>query len=163
MLFGITDERVGVDAVGVGVGTVNEFVDTLGLNIMALQGGADQTAIPTDDQEKPLYAFNSLRAQMYYQARLDLQNHTLRIKLDTRKEEKQLIKELTIVTYKVSDKIIQIVPKEKIKEKLGGKSPNMADAFVYWNWVRKDRDGGTFEMPIISGDGLRSPYCSGCS
>ena len=67
-----------------------------------------------------------LRAQMYYQARLDLQNHTLRIKLDTTKEEMQLIKELTIVTYKVNDKIIQIEPKEKIKDKMGGKSPNMA-------------------------------------
>ncbi len=40
---------------------------------------------------------------------------------------------------------------------MGGKSPNVADAFVYWNWVRKDQDGGTFEMPIIAGDGLGSP------
>jgi len=155
--FNITDERVGVDAVGVGVGTVNEFVDTLGMDVIPLQGGADPTAIPVDDQDKPLYAFSSLRAQMYYQARLDLQNHTVRINLRDKKREQQLIKELTIVSYKVSDKTIQIEPKEKIKEKMGGKSPNVADAFVYWNWVRKDQDGGTFEMPIIAGDGLGSP------
>jgi len=67
-----------------------------------------------------------------------------------------LIKELTIVTYKVNDRIIQIEPKEKIKEKLAGKSPNMADAFVYWNWVRKDHDGDVLEMPVLPAEGAPS-------
>ena len=87
---------------------------------------------------------------MYFQARLDLQNHQVRINLGNKKVEDQLIKELVSIKYKVTDGFIIIDPKEEVKKSLGGKSPNLADAFAYWNWIRRDRIGA-MDLPIVAG------------
>lgn len=145
--FGVTADHVGVDGVGVGVATVNQFSE-LGYTVVSLMGGQDETAIPKDKEGKPLYKFANMRAQMWFQARIDLQNCDLSIDIVARPILMQLAKELTMVRYKVNDGHIIIEKKEDIKERLGGKSPNMGDAFVYWNWVRKKRSGMFDEMPV---------------
>lgn len=159
--YGITSDFIGVDAVGVGIATVNQFAK-LGFIVQALQGGQDETAIPQirednskmDAPLKPLYKFANLRAQMWFQARIDLQNCDLSIDITNQAILNSLAKELTMVRYKVTDGAIIIEKKESIKERMGGKSPNMADAFVYWNWVRKQRHGlYQGEMPVAGADG----------
>lgn len=148
--YNINDENIGVDAVGVGVGTVNQF-ETLGWNVTPLQGFANKDAIPQDNEGKHLYNFESLRSQMYFQAAQDLMKREVIIDLQDKSVEKALIKELTIIQYSLSKNSIKIESKDNIKKKLGGKSPNLADAFVYWNWVSKDRTGNNAEAPFIFG------------
>jgi phage terminase large subunit len=146
--YGITADNIGVDGVGVGVATVNQF-SKLGLIVQSLQGGVDETAIPPDAEGKPLYKFANKRAQMWFQVRIDAQKGDFSIDIIEGPIRNQLIKELTMVRYKVNDGHILIEKKEDIKKRYGGKSPNIADAFVYWNWVRKKRHGQyIYEMPI---------------
>lgn len=149
--YQVNADRVGVDGVGIGVATVNKFRE-MGYEVKSLQGGSDETAIPKDAEDKPLYKFKSLRAHMWFQARLDLQNRTVKIGLTNFRVLNELAKQLTMVRYKVTDGCIVLEKKDDIKERLGGKSPNMADAFVYWNWIRKTRTGDyAGEMPIAYG------------
>lgn len=144
--FQIGPQNVGVDAVGVGVGTVNAFKE-FGLTVQSLQGGPDLQAIKQDAEEKPLYKFKSLRSQMYFQARQDLQAGEVEIVLQDLRIVNALIKELTIIAYTTAGGSISVEKKEDVKKKLG-KSPNLADAFVYWNWVRKKRRPQETEKPF---------------
>lgn len=164
--YGVTADYVGVDGVGVGIATVNQFAK-LGFMVQSLQGGADDTAIPKvreDDTKldaplKPLYRFANMRAQMWFQLRIDLQNCDFSIDITDIALLNEIAKELTMVRYKVTDGHIVIEKKEDIKERLGGKSPNKADAIVYWNWVRKKRHGKYMgEMPMLGGDGDAEPF-----
>lgn len=145
--YHINAGNIGIDAVGIGVATVNAMIDA-GYNVFVIQGGPNELVIPKDFEDKPLYKFRTLRAQMWYQARVDLQNRAVRIKIPLG-DLYQLAKELTMPRYKVSDGAIVLEPKPDIKKRLG-KSPNMADSFVYWNWVRRLRDSSGYggEMPI---------------
>ena len=139
--------NIGVDAVGVGVGTINTFRDNK-IKVIGLQGGELKKVIPIDKStNSPLYGFNCLRSQMYFTAMLDLKKGDIRINIPA-KEYKALKRELLIITYSVTGGKIGIEPKEQIKKKLGGKSPNMADAFVYWNWVRKNYYRPTRDLPF---------------
>jgi len=159
--YGITQDYIGVDGVGVGIATVNQF-SKLGMTVQSLQGGSDETAIPKiredasnmDSPLKPLYKFANKRAQMWFQLRIDLQNVDFRIDILDMALLNALAEQLTMVRYKVTDGHIIIEKKESIKERTGGKSPNLADAFVYWNWVRKKRHGQYVgEMPVAYGNG----------
>jgi hypothetical protein len=105
---------------------------------IGLQGGQKKEVLPVDKTTgKPLYEFNSLRSQMYFTAMLDLKKGDIRINLPEN-VFRALKKELTVIKYKTLGGRIGIESKEEIKKKIGGKSPNMADAFVYWNWIRKN-------------------------
>ncbi len=144
--YGINGEHVGIDAVGIGVATVNAMIDK-GYNVKVLQGAPNEEVLPKDTEGKPLYKFRSLRAQMWYQARLDLENRAVKLNIPLG-DLFLLAKELTMPRYKLSDGAIVLEKKEDVKKRLG-KSPNKADAFVYWNWVRRFRVFGFVgEMPI---------------
>ena len=135
--FDIQADFIGIDAVGVGVATVNAFID-LNMDIKALQGGQWDEIIPEDPAtEKPLYKFRNLRSQMYWELREDIRKGLIGFKVVDKQKLKQLIKELCIPRFIRKGEGILIESKEDIKKRLGGKSPNMADAAVYWNWVRK--------------------------
>jgi len=141
----IPHECIGVDAVGVGVGTVNEFKN-LDIDVKGLQGGQDDTQIPLDAEEKPLYEFSSLRAQMYWQLRQDLMKKQVVININDKMLVDKLIKQLIDIKYKTSNRSIVVESKEDVKKRIGGESPNLADAVVYWNWVRKDRGTENFDV-----------------
>lgn len=132
--YNILDKCVGIDAVGVGVGTFNTLHDE-NVKCIPLQGGQLDKAIPQDKEGKPLYKFTGLRSQMYYMASVDLQKGNVIFDLD-KYILAQLTKELTTIKYKVTARGIQVEDKEEIKKRLGGKSPNVADGFVYWNFMR---------------------------
>ena len=133
--FSISDEYIGVDVVGVGASTVETLENEGFKRVVALQGGQWKEAIPSDQQGKPLYNFVSLRAQMYWQAREDLRRGLVQITLMDKSVVRRLIKELATPKFKESDSKIIVESKNDIIKRLGH-SPNLADAFVYWNWVR---------------------------
>lgn len=142
----VSHNNIGVDAVGVGVSTVNTFRNEK-VKCIALQGGQVDKAIPKDKQGKPLYNFTGLRSQMYYLASVDLQKGNIILDLP-KNTLNQLIRELTVIRYKVTPRGLQIEDKEEIKKRLGGKSPNVADAFVYWNFMRHGYYKITLHLPF---------------
>lgn len=146
--YGIDGDHIGVDAVGVGVGTINQFAD-LNYYVKGLQGGVEKDQLPTDGEGNPLYTFTNMRAQMWFQARLDLMNGTVRLEIQDRKTLRQLIKELTTPKFRLVGGAVNIESKESIKKRLGGASPNLGDAFVYWNWVRKNRGEFDGALPLL--------------
>lgn len=154
--YDIEGEYVGIDAVGVGVATVNAFLDD-DFNVVSLQGGEWKDAIPSEvrwvggkKQEVPRYRFANLRTQMYWELREDLRNRKINIKIDDKVLLDQIKKELAIPKIKGNDGVLTLEGKEEIKKRLGGKSPNVADAIVYWNWSRKGYNKHKFKMMAIS-------------
>lgn len=149
--FDIKPDFIGVDAVGVGVATVNAFADK-GYAVQALQGGYWEEAIPKDDKTgQPMFKFSSLRSQMYWELREDLRKGLISIRINDVAMLNQLRKELMIPKFEASNAYITIEQKESIKKRLGGKSPNVADAVAYWNWVRKGYRINNFLWMAISG------------
>lgn len=141
--YEIDPRCIGVDAVGVGVATVNAFVDR-GIEVQALQGGSWKEVIPTMERweagkkiETPMWRFMTLRSQMYWEFREDVRNQRININIKDKRILTDLLKELCIPKVVQSSGSIAVEAKEDIKKRLAGKSPNKADAIVYWNWVRK--------------------------
>jgi hypothetical protein len=126
-LYQIDRKHVGVDNVGVGIGTFNEL-KRLGKKVRGLAGGAK--AWPHKGEEE----FANLRSQMYWQCRVDLEREEIAIAED----DEELFDDLIAVTWDTRGGKIAVEPKEKIKARLG-RSPDKGDAFVYWNWIRTRR------------------------
>lgn len=148
---GVNYDCIGVDAVGVGVATVNAFKD-LHMDVQALQGGQWVEAIPVDQVTgNLLYTFVSLRAQMYWELREDLRLSKISIQILDKAYLNQLTRELCIPKFDTNSRHIAIERKESIKKRLGGKSPNIADAAAYWNFVRKRYRSRGMELPVFGG------------
>lgn len=144
--YKIRAENVGVDTVGVGASTINTL-HNMKFKAIGLVGGQLDSVIPTDKEGKPMYKFGSLRSHMYYQAAIDLRDSNVILNIP-KKLWKQLAKELTIIKYSIKSGKINVEPKDEIKKRLGGKSPNLADCFVYWNWMRHNYYTGTKHLPF---------------
>lgn len=143
------DDCVGVDTVGVGVATFNAFHDE-GVGVVSLQGGQWDDAIPLDEDGKAMYKFANLRAQMWYMLREDLRKGHISIDVEDEATYVQLCRELTAPKIEITDNTIKIESKKTVRQRLGA-SPNLADAVVYWNWLRKGYrmvDGG---LPTLGG------------
>jgi hypothetical protein len=151
--FDIMPQCIGVDTVGVGVATLNAFRQE-GLEVTSLFGAAWNEAIVTETDEKgnekPMYKFANLRSQMYYEARQDFMHGRIIIDIDEKMFEK-LKNEICAIRWEKNDNAIAIEKKSDIKKRIGGKSPNLADAFVYANWVRKGYKMFGGAMPILFG------------
>tara|TARA_R110000787_G_scaffold9902_1_gene34241 strand:+ start:6039 stop:7559 length:1521 start_codon:yes stop_codon:yes gene_type:complete len=127
---GIEAARVGVDSVGVGAGTINEM-KRLRFYAKALHGGAG----PVHEEEEE--RFLNLRAQMWWQLRRDLMAGVIGIAFD----DEDLFRELLSVRFSTTSVgKLKIESKTEIKKRLG-RSPDRADAVVYWNWIRIRRGG----------------------
>jgi hypothetical protein len=149
--YSIEPEMIGIDSVGVGASTLQQL-HNLGYMATALQGGQWREALVKDDNDAPMVTFQSLRAQMYWEAREDLRQLKISIQLKDARMVEQLKKELTIPRYEYRASTIAVEPKESIKKRMGGNSPNLADAFVYWNFIRKGyRYYNTYAMPLSAG------------
>lgn len=127
----IEPNRVGIDPVGVGASPVNEMRRLMREanfkgEIVKL-GGADKPRNQRGRSEK----FKNLRSQMYWQARVDLYAGTVGMPRDAK-----LMEELLVMTWWTHNGLIFVMPKEEIKEQIG-RSPDRADAWVYWNWIRQ--------------------------
>lgn len=154
-------QRIGVDAIGVGAGTVNEL-RRLGMVVNAIYSGNPAMRMVAKDEDGRLVEwspdanlFLNLRAQMYWQARVDLQNDVIDVEYD-----KELWEELTVVTFQDDGKVTALEKKEKLR-KLLHRSPNKADAFVYANWVRARKlvPAAPAEKPV--GQSLGFDYAKG--
>ena len=153
--YNIDPQCIGVDAVGVGVATINAFKDK-GLTVTPLSGGCWHDVIPTEivsmggkEVEKPMYKFSNLRGQMAWELREDIRLGRIAIDIEDPLEWAALKRELCIPKYTTKGEHIEIEAKESIKKRMGGKSPNRFDAIMYWNWVRKGYRFSTgFFLPI---------------
>ncbi len=148
--YEIMSENVGVDTVGVGTSTINSLKHPLNIYAIALQGGVLEEAIEKDDQGKILYDFNNLRSQMYWELREDLRTGKLKMLLPE-KVFMQLCKELLAHQYSTKSGKIVVMKKEEVQKLLSGKSPNLADAVVYWNWIRKGYYNTGGYSPVYGG------------
>lgn len=126
---------VGVDAVGVGAGTINALRH-LGVEAVSLQGKQLTAGLELDNEGKPLYEFNSLRSQMFWEFREDVRQGYVKLNI-TPKMFKALCDELLAHRFEVKSGKIAITKKDDVKKALLGKSPNLADCIVYWNHIRK--------------------------
>jgi hypothetical protein len=148
--FSISDYFIGVDSVGVGIGTVDTLIDAGYPNVQALSGGQWEEAIPKNEKDKPKYYFASLRAQMYYELRVDIQQGHIIFDIPDRKLMDHIKRELSVAKFKKSPGKTAVEAKEDIISRLG-KSPNVADAIVYANWVRKGYRLPPSGLPMIFG------------
>jgi hypothetical protein len=145
--YKVNDNRVGVDGVGVGAGTVNTFH---GENyfVKSLMGGQDKDCLMVDDNTgELLYEFNNLRSQMYFQLREDLRNKEIRIEVTDFSILEQIISEL-LSPKLITGPRIAVESKKDIVKRIGY-SPNRMDAIVYANWMRKDRGGSIGGISFI--------------
>jgi len=148
--FGIEDAQIGIDAGGLGVATINALKDQ-GYNCIGLQGGELKEVIATTLEGEQLYHFSALRSQMYFEARNDLQLGKVIIDINNNRLLRQLKKELITPLLEGRLGKIHVESKEKLKKRLGGKSTDLADAFVYWNWMRKGYYESTPMLPFTTG------------
>lgn len=143
----IRARHVGVDAVGVGAGTVNEL-KRLGHRVKALGSGknAHRRSDPEDRWEEneegeevrarrivEEEVYQDLRAQMWWRMRKDLQHGRIALPQD-----EELLRDLIAPEWKRRNGKIVVEPKDSIRPRIG-RSTDKGDAVVYWNWVRSRR------------------------
>jgi len=124
--YAINPDKVGVDGIGIGAGTVNSLKE-MGMRVYNLKGS--EAPVQGDGTEE----FSNLRSQMWWQMREDLRNGVIGIPNDP-----PLIADLISPKWSIRNGKISVEGKEEIKKRLG-RSPNKGDAAVYWNWARRDR------------------------
>lgn len=136
-LHGLDGRNLGIDAVGVGAGAVNE-ARRLGMAVKAIYNGAkpESTAQRLPDGRviewgPDVNRFENFRGQSHWQTREDFRLGIIDVKWD-----QELAEELTALTFEDEGKVVKMPPKSEVKILLG-RSPDKADAFVMGNWVRK--------------------------
>ncbi len=139
--YNIDPENVGIDGVGIGAGIIDSLNGS-DYHVKELIGGEKPVEVYHEEAFKP---FN-LRSQMYYELRKDILAKQLGSISDP-----SLVSELSAIQYEIStEKTVKIATKEMIK-KVYGKSPDIADALCYANWVKTWRDGFPYFLPISGG------------
>lgn len=130
----IDPTRVGIDGIGVGAGTVNALKEdgSFVTNLLSAEP-AEPTYDEHGNMQEERYA--NLRAQMWWQMRMDLQAGRICLP-----DDEELYADLVTPQWFVRNGKITIEKKEELKKRLG-RSPNKGDAAVYWNWVRNTRGG----------------------
>lgn len=147
--FRIKGSNIGIDSVGVGIGTVNAF-NNHQIKAVSLSGGMDATRIPKDDKGKPLYEFGNLRTQMIWQLAYDINNELICFSSVNDLEALDNIrKAMRYVKLIVTGNKTFATPKEDIIRYIA-KSPNEFDAVVYWNWIRNNKEKAQSNPEIYS-------------
>lgn len=136
---GVLPKHVGVDAIGLGAATVNALREELG-SIRAIISGSspiDGAQQGPDGEERSWMPdanrFENLRSQMWWQMREDLRTDAVDLPDDS-----ELHRQLTMPQFKDEGKVVKLEAKDEIRKRLG-RSPDDADAVVYWNWIRPRR------------------------
>ena len=121
----LSAENVGVDAIGIGAGVVDNL-HAAGLNVVSIVSGAKPVGYK--DNRKTELQFRNLRSQMWWVMREKLRKGECAI---TAEDSKRLIEDLCAPRYRLaSEKTVEVEAKDKIKERLG-RSPDDGDAAVY--------------------------------
>lgn len=144
---GISDNRVGVDAVGMGSGVVDSLFEK-GYSVYEIKSGD----IPDDfDTAKTAFQGINKRTQMFWWLMEDMRDGVIGngCVLPPNLQEELRI-ELAAIRYDfASDRRVKILPKAEIKKRLG-RSPDLADALAYANYMRR-RSNAAPEMTIFVG------------
>lgn len=121
----IPKDRVKVDGIGIGAGTVNTLTGNYGYDKFSIdfQSAASPIDIPEDIER-----YNNKRSQAWWKVREAIRTGKLPLINDD-----ELITDLTTPKYKIMKGKICIETKQDIKKRLN-RSPNKGDAFVYWFW-----------------------------
>lgn len=125
-------------------GIINEYgitdfgVDDTGMNgvtdqLKAMNTGARIYAYIASGKAKNSKRFLNIRAESVWMLRLDIQDEVIELLPN----DKKLLTQLTVMNYEYKELKIKIEPKDKIKKKLGGRSPDDSDGLVICNYVRK--------------------------
>jgi hypothetical protein len=146
----VMPENVGLDTVGLGVSTLNAFQND-GFEVLAINGGAIKELIPKDERGSDLYSFSSVRQQILWLLRDDLQHGRIKFCIADKTVRLQIEKELANINYKITERNIVVEAKENIKQKLGGKSPTYLDIIAYWNLARRDIFSKGGDLPFYMG------------
>lgn len=122
---GIESNKVWVDGIGVGAGTVNTLVDDHDFPIedINFQSSAAPIDIPGNNE-----IFLNKRSQAWW-----MTAEGFRLGIIAMPEDKETIADLVSPKWFVKNGKIVIESKEDIKKRLL-RSPNKGDAFVYWYW-----------------------------
>lgn len=151
--FKIKGSNIGIDSVGVGIGTLNSF-NNHKIKAVGLSGGMDATRIPKDDKGKPLYQFGNLRAQMIWQLAYDINNELITLaNVNNLEALDNIRKAMRYVKLIVTGNKTFATPKEDIIRYIG-KSPNELDALVYWNWIRNNKNSELIGSQMYSAENL---------
>jgi phage terminase large subunit len=126
---GVSPKRIGVDGIGVGAGAVNEL-RRLGYRVLDIQSGAPN---PPPLNRNDVEQYLNVRAQMWWTLAQDLQHGRVG---GPGFADRELQKELLVVKAGTRNGKIWVQAKEDLRRWLR-KSPNRADAVVYWNWARQ--------------------------
>lgn len=147
----IDSDLVGIDTVGLGAGTYDNLV-RWGYSVKEIRSGAAAEDIDIDDEDESsgskeeTYEYNNLRSQMWWVAREELRKGEISIKLTDQQLVERLFEDLTAPKYEIrNDKVIVVESKKDIKKRIG-RSPDLGDAFVYGNWMRKERTASMIEF-----------------
>lgn len=122
----IHDNKIRIDAVGIGAGVYARVLQLGAKNAIAFKGGEKPTEKKSHEKLLDPIEFYNLRAECYWKARQwVLEGGALEKSLDW--------KQLAMVRYRVtSDKKIQIMPKEEMRARAllsASESTDVADAF----------------------------------
>jgi len=121
----INADSVGIDGVGLGAGVV-DILKRKRFNVQDIIAGA--SPIPDDSN----FSYYDLRAQMWWNARIELENGNISLMKDIK-----LVGDLTSPRYTIErDKKIRVESKQDIKARIG-RSTDRGDAFVQALFVRK--------------------------
>jgi hypothetical protein len=140
---------IGIDAIGVGAGCVNEVRRAKGYeNVQALYSAAPAYKGDMKGETGQTYEwvpdanrFFNLRAQMWWTFREDARLNRLAIKRNS-----NLFRELTAVEYRLFNGQVRVEEKAELRKRLGN-SPNEGDATVYGNFVRTRSVGRAPYLP----------------
>lgn len=121
---GISAERVGVDAIGVGAGVVDNL-RRIGYDVVSIVSGAEPAEY--QDARDREVQFKNLRSQMWWVMRERLRKGQVALTVDS----SRLIEELCAPRYSIAaEKTVEVEKKSDTKGRLG-RSPDEADAAVY--------------------------------
>lgn len=120
----LSPNRVGVDAIGIGAGVVDNL-KSVGFDVVPIVSG-EKPARYQDGRDTKL-SFYNLRSQMWWVMRERLRAGLCSLSTGS----KQLIEDLCAPRYELAaERTVKVEPKEKVKERIG-RSPDDGDAAVY--------------------------------
>jgi hypothetical protein len=148
--YGVPRSRVIVDEDGVGGGVVDHLEGVKGF-----VGGSSpiQDRKREQEAEQPGYKVNyeNLRAQCYYTLAAYVQESRIAISCAQPEEQETIIAELEQIKGRNvgDDTKLKIVKKDEIKEALGGRSPDYADAISMRMWFELQPEGPEFSIDFF--------------
>lgn len=132
---GVDEDNYKIDNVGLGGGPADDMV-AAGFNVQRFESGGS----PIDREVKPgvisMWKFADQRSQAYWEFREKLRAGNFSLKAHC---PERLVQELLAHTYEITNRVIKVVEKKKLRDVLG-RSPDYSDAVVMADFEMPERD-----------------------